>query len=545
LRWVQRAFNSYLGLVLAWVYLWAEVFHYWVLALHTWLARPSLQRELTERLHTATSYEQWYTSATQLDRLLGWEDWRHNPVSDLYDYRLIESRLERLCDIGITNDLTAMVFLLRSGLVRNLGGINEHQLFSRASHAGTKLLIEEYTYRVVNILEFIRQSDTLSIPRPLKASLFYDTRQCYGRTALVLNGGSTFGLCHLGVAKALWQHRLLPRIVYGKAVGALIGALLCCYDDQQLITLFQTLEIDLSAFLRVKRQGHLLRKLTRYFKFGYLMNVQVLEECIRDNIGDMTFEEAHRKTGRVLNIALSPQQNHESQLLLNYLTAPNVVIWTAACASTSQLGLFERVDLLIKDVQGQLRTWSPSLACEYSSSHWPSEVNQPNTRLAELFNVNHCIISDASLKNLPLFTWYTKFAPHWVRQLVRSTLGELLHQMRQLHQLCLLPTILAGFISRRVASNVTVSPSFTLVDLYNMYSRPTPASLHYWVLKGEQATWPRIPLIYNRCIIEFTLDNALDDFGKHSAFTRSKNHSSVDEVSKTEPPKRKRTQSFH
>lgn len=41
-------------------------------------------------------------------------------------------------------------------------------------------------------------------------------------------------LYHLGVLKALNEQGLLPRIISGTAVGALIAALICIHTDEEL-----------------------------------------------------------------------------------------------------------------------------------------------------------------------------------------------------------------------------------------------------------------------------------------------------------------------
>jgi TAG lipase/lysophosphatidylethanolamine acyltransferase len=42
------------------------------------------------------------------------------------------------------------------------------------------------------------------------------------------------GLYHIGVVKALFEQDLLPRIISGTAVGALIAALICIHTDDEL-----------------------------------------------------------------------------------------------------------------------------------------------------------------------------------------------------------------------------------------------------------------------------------------------------------------------
>jgi len=58
-----------------------------------------------------------------------------------------------------------------------------------------------------------------------KKLFFLQSRQTFGSTALVLQGGSVFGLCHVGVVRGLWKRGLLPRILVGWGVGGLIASL--------------------------------------------------------------------------------------------------------------------------------------------------------------------------------------------------------------------------------------------------------------------------------------------------------------------------------
>jgi hypothetical protein len=43
----------------------------------------------------------------------------------------------------------------------------------------------------------------------------------------------------------------------------------------------------------------------RLLRKGYLFDVGVLEECIRANVGDLTFEEAYARSKRILNITVA------------------------------------------------------------------------------------------------------------------------------------------------------------------------------------------------------------------------------------------------
>ncbi len=56
----------------------------------------------------------------------------------------------------------------------------------------------------------------------------------YGRTALCLSGGATFGYYHFGVIKALLDQNRLPRVIAGTSAGSLIAAFVCVRTDEEL-----------------------------------------------------------------------------------------------------------------------------------------------------------------------------------------------------------------------------------------------------------------------------------------------------------------------
>ena len=244
-------------------------------------------------------------------------------------------------------DILGLVNLLRSGLVRNLGNITAPRLFNRA-YAGTKLLIEEYVTEVALAIEHVTalstsQSDESGWTSQAKLDLLHDTRQAFGRSTLILQGGAMFGLCHLGVVKALHLRGLLPRIITGTATGSLIAALVGIHTEDELLDFLHGDGIDLSAFGKhtdgdenLERRGLIsgplkggiqtvLRRLARFAREGHFLNVNILEECVRANVGDLTFEEAYARTKRVLNITVGTSGRGGVPNLLNYLTAPNVV----------------------------------------------------------------------------------------------------------------------------------------------------------------------------------------------------------------------------
>lgn len=57
---------------------------------------------------------------------------------------------------------------------------------------------------------------------------------------------------------------------------------------------------------------------------------------------------------RIINITVSPGNSFENPQLLNYLTAPNVLVWSAASASCALPGLYESVQLMAKNQTGEI-----------------------------------------------------------------------------------------------------------------------------------------------------------------------------------------------
>ncbi|KAI8579235.1 hypothetical protein K450DRAFT_243427 [Umbelopsis ramanniana AG] len=464
-----------------------------------------IEDQLQTQLKTSSNYRDWRAQAQRLDKMLGNDGWKADPNSKLYDRLLIEYRLRHLKQVRRKNDVNDIIYTLRGGLLRNFGGICDRKLFTR-SYIGTKSLIEDYMDEVVSQLEYVETTGELDPQTKLK--FFMDTRQSFGCSALILQGGATFGLYHIGVVKALHERDLLPRIISGTAVGALIAALICIHTDEELPNVLKPDGINLTAFSKKSPKG---RRITRLLKYGHLMDIKVLQECVRANVGDLTFEEAYDRTKRILNISVSSSRTLEVPQLLNYLTAPNVLIWSAACCSSASIGLFGSSDLLAKNKNGDIVKWSSSAV---KWNHWTeasaAEGEAPLLRLSELLNVNHFIVSQANSYFIP-FVSNQPNAQHdtLFHKVVYIIASETRHRLFQLNQINLLPRVLRGVIEEKVSGDVTIVPSLSLKDFSTVFANPTQSLLGYWILKGEQSTWPLISLTESRCKIELALDRAL------------------------------------
>jgi hypothetical protein len=162
---------------------------------------------------------------------------------------------------------------------------------------------------------------------------------------LLLSGGASLGMFHFGVLKALHEHNLLPRVISGSSAGSIVAALVGTRTQDEMDDLFVPGTVDLTFF---PPAGSLRRKLRRLLFEGHLMEINVLKKALQKNVGDVTFYEAYERTGKILNITVSPANDYERPRLLNYLTSPNVLIWSAACASCAFPILYQPVELVAK-----------------------------------------------------------------------------------------------------------------------------------------------------------------------------------------------------
>ncbi|KAJ3220968.1 hypothetical protein HK099_003878 [Clydaea vesicula] len=464
-----------------------------------------LEEELRKEIQDAQSFDEFLDLVSQLDVLLNNEEWRSNPVSNLYDYKLIQQRLEQFHnDI---NGLEEIKDLLRTGMLRNFAGIHNPKLFSR-SFSGTKHLIEKYLDKLVSIMYTIADMPP-SVKRNWslkhKLDFFAELKQTFGQTALILDGGASFGLYHIGVVKVLIENDLLPKIICGASVGALIAALVCIHTDEDLPEIFIPGGISLEAFAQKSAKHGLRRKFTRLLKYGYLLDIKVIEDCVRSNVGDITFEEAYNKTKRVLNITVSSSKKNEIPKVLNHLTAPKVLIWSACCASVAVFGLYSSIDLLAKDKIGNIVPWNSS-TISWSDTYYDAE--RAETRISELFNVNHFITSQASTATNSFVTpLLSTIIPDGLNETGITTKisnlisQEIKHRINQLSYLGVIPKQISSLfesLSGNSSSNVLIQPHIVLKDTMTIFSSPTHSSLDYWTKKGEQST--------SRTKLEYTFD---------------------------------------
>lgn len=279
------------------------------------------------------TYDEWRNCACQLDELESNNDWKGKFESTEYNPRLVEESLKQLEEARASCDVSRMLFLIRTGLSRDLGSMSNASIYGH-SHVGTKDLVDKYITAAVETISTLVDVSERSRCEGMELRYVLDqllaARQAFGRSALLFSGGATFGMNHIGVLKALWEAKLLPRIISGSSAGSVVCAVFCTRSEEELPALLHTFaDGDFTVFNEADREKNVLERAARFLKYGSWVDSSHLARAMRSWLGDITFQEAYNRSRRILNICVSSASIYELPRLLNYITAPNVLIWSA------------------------------------------------------------------------------------------------------------------------------------------------------------------------------------------------------------------------
>ncbi|KAF9888793.1 hypothetical protein FE257_008369 [Aspergillus nanangensis] len=478
------------------------------------------------RMRNAVSYSEWRSCAYELDKLEDNNTWKETFESSEYNPTLVKERLKQLEEARISCDTNRMLYLIRTSLSRDLGDMSNAALYKH-SHFGTKGLIDQYITTAVDTISTLvdlagkRQLDVEETRQIFEQLL--ETRQAYGRSALLLSGGATFGMCHIGVIKSLWEAKLLPRIISGASAGSIVSAMCCCHTEDEFPAVLQGFStMDMHVFNEPNKEENILQKVERLLKFGSLMDIHHLTRTIRGWLGDKTFQEAYNKTRRILNICVSCAGVYELPRLLNFITAPNVLIWSAVTVSCSVPYVFSPPVLMAKDpITGAPVPWN-GLHKHYIDGSVDGDL--PMNRLSEMFNVNHFIVSQVNPHVAPFLprddglgdgTTSAGTYPFWLRCLSPVTdlaVDEILHRLSWAVDFGFLPnfiTKVASVMNQKYSGDINIYPNLSYTDLPFILQNPTTEFIQRAAASGERATWPKLGRIRNHCAIEVALDTAI------------------------------------
>ena len=323
----------------------------------------SSKASLSKQLVLSKNYDEWVNSAVALDEATGNGSWRTNYADGLVNTRVLEESIEKMKVLRASDDVSGLLRLLQPCISRSYCGINNEKLFRdmRPALAGSKCIVEAFVSEMVSAINFVAARDCKIGLQP-RLQWMLEARHSHGKTALLLSGGASFGLYHLGVVKALHRAGLLPKILAGSSAGSIMAAMVATRaNDQEMEALFDGTFSNATFSQAFDQKGSLRRKVTRFFTTGRLFDIGKLGAILRAQLGDVTFLEAFQASGRILNITVSPASSCDSAMLLNHITAPDVLVWSACRFAYDVIPHF--VIVSHRSLQCVLRFPSPLRAC--------------------------------------------------------------------------------------------------------------------------------------------------------------------------------------
>ena len=468
------------------------------------------KRKLREAMRKSLSYHEWMYHANELDILEGNDQWRAKHESTAYDFAVVSGQLQRLRQLRKSGRTEELLFALRAILSRSYAGLNSKELFA-SSHIGTKHLIEEFQQEIR--VSLLHVSNHESISRARKTNFFQLATHSYGRTALCLSGGGALTMYHMGIVRGLIREKTMPRVVSGTSGGSIVAGMLARYKDEEMLD--WVLKPNISNKYGVRWFEPFIVQLKHFIVNGTLTNSEQFARTCRAYYGDITFAEAYRHTRRIVSICVTCRNASGSHpLLLNYLTTPHVLLWSAVQASCALPGLMKAVELMArKPKTKEVVPYLPGQVIADGSIH----ADLPMQRLAELFSVNNFIVSQVNPHVSPFIssgeidTAARQSGARSLTKAVEYMLNlDVQHRCRKLAKIGLFPRVfgqnMSGVFVQRYVGNVTIAPRLSVMDNFRAIQHPTEKDMRRYLAVGSQALYPKVETIQHQMLVEQCLE---------------------------------------
>ncbi|MCU4304866.1 DUF3336 domain-containing protein [Acinetobacter ursingii] len=467
-------------------------------------------KKLKYQLKNAESYGEWKTVALKLDEETGAQEWKYDNSSPYFNAEVISYRLNLLRKYRTQQRVLDALYLLQEGLTHDIANIGHPMLFT-ATYLGTKQLIVDYVEEVSHCLRFIAISTCQTLTLKQKINFFENCQKAYGQPALMFSGGATLGLFHSGVCKALVEQDLLPKVLSGSSAGAIMAGMLGTSSIGDIPEILKGQKFFTEAF-------H-FRKLSDIAKGnGGLADVKYLKNFLIENLGDLTFAEAYKKSGLHTNVAVAPYDASQNPRIMNGYTAPNLLVWSAVLASCAVPVLFPPIRLTSKRYDG---VHTPYMA----NAKWVDgsvRSDFPQEKMARLYNLNYTIASQVNPHVVPFMqsdqSRYRKDLLSWPQRILRRqakvvAMGFMDFTRERLGRVQPVRRLLDhgyGIVGQRYYGDVNIIGRFNLRNYSYMLQNPRPELFKLLQQEGERATWPKISSIEIHARIGKTIQHCLE-----------------------------------
>jgi len=446
-------------------------------------------------MNRAESYGEWIELAREHDRRSGAEEWRELDRCEWIHAGELRTSIDRLRRMRRRGETWKLVPVFQDTLFRHQGECAQPELY-QVARAGTKHIVEEYLGELEACFAYLLELDEPGVDDAYRLAQVKRVGRVYGRPALMLSGGALLGLFHFGVVKALFDQDLLPRTISGSSMGAIIAAWACVHTDGELRELF-------ADPARINREALAPLPPFRMWSEAALLDQDKLRRFLPTVLGDRTFAHAMRHSRRILNITVSPLRKQQIPRLLNYLSAPEVLVNSAVLASCAIPVAFQPVQLMARR-RDRSEPW-------LRNERWIDgsvRNDLPFDALRQMLNINHFITSQTNPHVLPLLTM-SPAGPGLAAALVRA--GGSVYRHVSAQALDILRRHAPGDRLRAQFDKAhgVYSQDYASADMHvqlpvrprlyaKMLSNPSLEEFGEYTRMGERATWPLIPMIRDR-----------------------------------------------
>lgn len=457
-------------------------------------------------IKSANSYQEYQAACMEHDEISGANKWKNTEECNLFDYKLIRKRVNRIRNAKHQKDAAGLMSILHEGIHGNLGNIANPEL-SDHSKTGTKVLIEEFLSEVCSSIAFIYNANDQEVDFYDKLAFFEETSHAFGQSCLMLSGGAGLGFFHAGVIKTLTEQNLLPNVVSGASAGSIMAALIATRTDEELL---EALKPE-SIYDKFQQWG----VWKGFFKESMLDSTN-LENALIELFDLTTFEEAFKKTGRHVTVTASPADLHQYSRLLNARTSPNALITQAVRASCAIPYMFTPVQLKAKNIMGEVVPYIPNRKFADGSVM----ADMPFNRLARLYGVNHSIVSQTNPLAVP-FLSRTKQHTSGLLSLTGRHLANVI-KTTSVYTCDVIEHMVTGktaklgihkvrsIIDQQYVGDINIIPARGLNNIKHLLANPTVENLHSLIATAERVTWEQLDLIERSMRISKTFHHYLN-----------------------------------
>lgn len=346
-------------------------------------------------------------------------------------------------------------------------------------------------------------------------------QQALGSTALCLSGGGSLAMYHMGLVRFLLEEGLLPKVISAASGGSIVAAFCALFSDEELLD--SKFVEDISTRYEERWFPPLSTEVLNFAKHGALVRTEDFERTTLRYFGTATFAEAFARTGRHVSIAISSSfyGRLPGPVLLNHLTAPQVLISSAVATSCTAPGIMVPRGLMKKAADGAVVPFD-LIGEKFLDGSLTAEL--PKNQLRSWFQVNQFIVSQVNPHIAPFLRGEGRLHK------LQAYFGRCLQQRcRYLSASGMLPMFFGkstglithlgqNFGALDTADTVTVYPdSISFLSIKQAVLNPSRADMRRYLLDGQRMGWAKAGPIRTLLAVERALEHAADSAAPRAA----------------------------